>query len=89
MDVRRRYKIKILSNDRTRVEPQGIPSFKIINRFPAKIGSRTEVNGKLGKIFNKNTKTKPGKKVVQLYFEIWAEKKQQTYEIANEKTANY
>ena len=89
MDVRRWYKIKILSNDRTRIEPQRIPSFKIINRFPAKIGSQTEVNGNLGKIINKNTKTKPGKKEVQLYFEIWAEKKQQTYEIANEKTANY
>ena len=57
MDVRRRYKIKIQSNDRTRIEPQRIPSFKIINRVPAKIGSRTEVNGKLVKIINKNTKT--------------------------------
>ena len=62
MDVWRRYNIKILSNDRTRIEPQRIPSYKINNRFPAKIGSRTEVNGTLGKIINKNTKTKPGKK---------------------------
>ena len=75
MDVRRRWKIKILSNDRTRIEPQRIPSFKIINRFPAKIDSRTEVSGKLGKIVNRNTKTKLGKKEVQIYFEIWAEKK--------------
>ena len=75
MDVRRRYKIKILSNDRTSIEPQRIPSFKIINRFPAKIGSRTEVNGKLGKIINQNTKTKLGKKEVQLYFDIWTGKK--------------
>ena len=89
MDVQLRYKIKLLSNDRTKIEPQRIPSFKIINRFPAKIGSRTEVNGKLGKIINKNTKTKPGKKDVQLYFEIWAERKKQTHEIVNEKTANY
>ena len=88
MDVRRRYKIKILSNDRTRIEPQRIPSFKIINRFPAKIGSRTEVNGKLGKIINKNTKTKPGKRRCNCILKS-GHRKKQTYEIANEKTANY
>ena len=65
MNVWRRYKIKIMSNDRTRIEPQLIPSFKIINRFPAKIGSWTEVSGKFGKIIKKNTKEyedKTGKK---------------------------